>query len=90
MLPPTAIAEYLISVTSIKTMRSERIAGNFSRDRQLNEPRGECRRGGRRFGAGRKRGAGKWGEETVVIRVPKSRVEQVLAFLENSEPIEMI
>jgi hypothetical protein len=26
----------------------------------------------------------------VVIRVPKSRVEQVLAFLENSEPIEMI
>lgn len=91
MLPPTAIAEYLISVTSIKTMRSGKIAGNFSRDRQLNEPRGECRHGGRRFGAGRKRGCGKWGgEETVVMRIPKSRVEQVRAFLENSKSIEMI
>ncbi len=62
----------------------------FNRDRQLSDERGGCRRGGRRFGAGRKKGCGKWGEETVVMRVPKSRVEQVIALLENSKPIEMI
>ncbi len=91
MLPLTAITEYFISVTSIKTMRARRIAGNFSRDRQLNDSTGGCHRSGRRFGADRNRGCGKWGgEETVVMHIPKSRVEQVLAFLENSKPIEMI
>lgn len=90
MLTPTVISEYLISVTLIKTMRSGRIAGNFNRDRQLKDSRQGCRRGGYRFGAGRKRGCGKWGEETVVMRIPKSQVEQVKAFLKNSKPIEMI
>lgn len=97
MLPPVAIEEDLISVTSIKilrTMRAERIPGTFSRERQLHHEHehetGGCRRGGRRFGAGRKRGCGKWGEETVVMRIPKSQVELVKAFLENIKPIEMI
>lgn len=95
MLPPTIIEEHLISVTSIKTlktMRAGRIAGTFDRERQLNHEHetGGCRRGGRRFGAGRKRGCGKWGEETVVMRIPKSQVELVKAFLENIKPIEMI
>lgn len=62
----------------------------FNRDRRLSDERGACRRGGRRFGAGRKKGCGKWGEETVVMRIPKSQVEQVIALLENSKPIEMI
>lgn len=62
----------------------------FSRDRGFNDERGACRRGGRRFGAGRKKGCGKWGEETVVMRIPKSRVEEVIALLENSKPVEMI
>jgi hypothetical protein len=72
-------------------MKAGRIAGTFSRDRRLSEERGRCHhRGGRRFGAGRKKGCGKWGEETVVMRVPKSRVEEVIALLSNSKPIEMI
>lgn len=61
------------------------------RDRRFSDERGSSRhRGGRRLGAGRKKGCGKWGEETVVIRVPKSRVEQVMTFLESLKPIEMI
>jgi len=71
-------------------MKAGRIAGNFSRDRQLDNLTGGCRHGGRRFGAGRKKGCGKWEEETVVINIPSSGVEQVKAFLENSKPIEMI
>lgn len=71
-------------------MRAERIAGTFDQERQLNHETGRCRRGGRRFGAGRKRGCGKWGEETVVMRIPKSQVELVKALLENTKPIEMI
>lgn len=62
----------------------------FSRDRQLGDERGVCRRRGRRFGAGRNCGFDKWGEETVVIRVPKSQLEQVIALLENSKPIEIL
>ncbi len=61
----------------------------FNRDRRFSDERGVCRHGGRRFGAGRKKGCGKWGEETVVMRVPKSRVEQVIALL-KSQPIEMV
>jgi len=90
MLTPTVISEYLISVTLIKTMRAGRIARNFNRDRQLKDSSQGCRRGGYRFGAGRKRGCGKRGEETVVMRIPKSQVEQVKVFLDNSKPIEMI
>ncbi len=71
-------------------MKAGRIAGNFSRDRQLNDSTRGCRRGGRRFGAGRKKGCGRWGEETIVMRVPKSQVEQVKVFLESLKPIEMI
>lgn len=84
-----AIAEYLIIVTQIKTMRAGRIARNFERVNQVNARKG-CRRGGRRFGAGRKKGCGKWGEETAVMRVPKSQVEKVKAFLENLKSIEFI
>lgn len=61
-----------------------------NRDRQSLDERGPCHWGGRRFGAGRKRGFGKWGEETVVIRVPKSRVEEIMTLLEKAKPIEMI
>ncbi len=80
----------MISVTLIKIMKSGRIAGNFSWDRRLSDERGACHRGGHRFGAGRKKGCGKWGEETVVMRIPKSQVELVKALLENSQSIEMI
>lgn len=63
----------------------------FSRDRRMSDERGVCHRGGRRFGAGRKKGCGgKWGEEIVMMRIPKSQVEQVIALLKNSKPIEMI
>lgn len=40
------------------------------------------RRGGARPGAGRPRGQGRWGEPTVTLRVPASRVGQVRDFLE--------
>lgn len=93
MLPASAIAEYLISVTEIKTMktmRAGRIGGAWKREERLDRETGGCRRGGRRFGAGRKRGCGKWGEETVVMRIPKSQVELVRALLENTKSVEMI
>ncbi len=61
---------------------------NFNRKR-FSDKRGGCHPGGQRLGAGRKRGCGKWGEETVVMRIPKSRVEQVIALLE-SQSVEMI
>lgn len=41
-----------------------------------------ARRGGARPGAGRPRGQGRWGESTVTLRVPASRVGQVRDFLE--------
>lgn len=59
------------------------------RNRRSWDERGSFR-GGRRLGAGRKKGCGKWGEETVVIRIPKSRVEQVMAFLATLNSGEMI
>ena len=70
-------------------MKAGRIAGNFSQDRQLNDSRRGCR-GGRRFGAGRKKDCGRWGEETIIMRIPKSQIEQVKVFLETLKPIEMI
>lgn len=90
MLTPVAIADYLISVTSIKIMKVGRIVGNFSRDRQLDDSSRGCRRGGRRFRADTKKGCGKWVDQTVVMRIPKSQVEQVKVFLESLKPIEMI
>ena len=90
MLSLGAILDYLIIVTPIKFMKAARIAGTFNRERWMNNSSEECRRGGRRLGAGRKRGGGKWGEETVVMRIPKSKAELVKALLENSESIEMI
>lgn len=71
-------------------MKVGRIVGKFSRDRQLDDSSRGCRRGGRRFGAGRKKGCGKWGDQTVVMRIPKSQVEQVKVFLESLKPIETI
>lgn len=40
-------------------------------------------RGGRRPGAGRPLGSGKFGEPTIAIRVPQSEVEQVLASVQR-------
>ncbi|HEX2858824.1 MAG TPA: translesion error-prone DNA polymerase V autoproteolytic subunit [Alphaproteobacteria bacterium] len=42
-------------------------------------------RGGKRGGAGRKAGTGQYGEPTVVMRVPASRVEGVRAMLTNGD-----
>lgn len=39
--------------------------------------------GGRREGAGRKAGSGRWNEPTKVVRIPQSRVADVLGFLEG-------
>lgn len=41
-------------------------------------------RGGFRFGAGRPRGSGKYGETTVPRRVPVSRVAEFDAWIKNS------
>jgi hypothetical protein len=71
-------------------MKAGRIARNFDRAKQVSDSSRGCRRGGRRFGAGRKKGCGKWGEETVVMRVPKSQAQQVKAFLENIKSIEFV
>lgn len=71
-------------------MKAGRTAGIFSRGRRLHNEQEACHRGGRRFGAGRKKGCGQWGEETVVMRIPKSRVELVKALLNDSQPTEMI
>lgn len=71
-------------------MEAGRIARNFDRAKQVSDSSRGCRRGGRRFGTGRKKGCGKWGEETVVMRVPKSQAQKVKAFLESFGSIEMI
>jgi hypothetical protein len=42
-------------------------------------------RGGNRYCAGRPSGTGRYGEKTVVIRVPASRVEDVRRFLERDD-----
>ncbi len=71
-------------------MKAGRIARNFDRAKQASDSSRGCRRGGRRFGAGRKKGCGKWGEETVVMRVPKSQAQQVKAFLESLKSVEFV
>lgn len=43
------------------------------------------RHGGLRAGAGRKKGSGKFGEPTKVIRVPESKVERIQSWLEGRE-----
>jgi DNA polymerase V len=40
-------------------------------------------RGGKRSGAGRPKGSNVWGESTKALRVPESRVSDVMAFLEG-------
>lgn len=44
-------------------------------------------RGGKRGGAGRKAGSGQYGEPTVVMRVPASRVDNVRAMLTDTPPL---
>lgn len=41
-------------------------------------------RGGQRAGAGRPKGSNKWGETTKALRVPESRIPDVLDFLNNT------
>ena len=41
--------------------------------------------GGKRKGAGRKPGSGKWGEKTHPLRVPESKVHEVMALLEEHD-----
>lgn len=43
-------------------------------------------KGGNREGAGRPRGWGKFGIETKPIRIPSTRIEEVMAYLENTLP----
>jgi DNA polymerase V len=40
-------------------------------------------RGGKRPGAGRPKGTNLWGESTKALRIPESRVSEVIAFLEG-------
>lgn len=40
-------------------------------------------KGGKRVGSGRPKGTGKFGEETVAMRIPVSEVENVLRWVEN-------
>jgi hypothetical protein len=44
----------------------------------INDPK----RGGRRKGAGRLKGSGRYGKPTVAVRVPVSRAERILHFIE--------
>ena len=41
--------------------------------------------GGKRKGAGRPKGLGRYGESTKPIRIPVSRVEEVKAYLDSYE-----
>lgn len=43
-------------------------------------------RGGNRDGAGRPKGTNKWGEATKPLRIPLSKVDAVVDFLENASP----
>ncbi len=45
--------------------------------------------GGARKGAGRKKGSGKFGEDTKVIRVPESKVSVVKSWLSNQAEQEL-
>jgi hypothetical protein len=43
----------------------------------------EIKRGGRRIGAGRPKGSGRYGEPTVPVRGPKSKVRRALHIIEG-------
>lgn len=43
--------------------------------------------GGRRENAGRPKGQGKYGEDTKVVRIPLSRIDEVKAFLDAGSPV---
>lgn len=48
-------------------------------------------RGGKRAGSGRPKGGGKYdGEETGVMRIPRSRMEEVSAFLDDITPSTLL
>ena len=66
---------------------SRKFGGADRRNRWSNEPE-SCSRGGGRFDVGQKSGE-QWGEETVVVRVPRSRIAEVMALL-KSAPTELI
>lgn len=46
-----------------------------------------CPRGGAREGAGRRKGGGKYGEETRALRIPVSRIQDVLTLIGNTDPV---
>jgi len=50
-----------------------------------NKTRKQTNRGGVRAGAGRKKGSGKFGEPTKVMRVPESKVAQIQSWLERQK-----
>lgn len=41
------------------------------------------KRGGKREGAGRPKGTGKWGEPTKAIRLPESKIPQIMLYVER-------
>lgn len=43
-------------------------------------------RGGKREGAGRPEGTGPYGEKTIPMRIPESRVQEVREFLDKDRP----
>ena len=46
-------------------------------------------KGGKRIGAGRPKGGGKWGnEETKAVRLPKNRIKEVLVYLQESDKLD--
>lgn len=54
---------------------------DFDKDKQ--KPSQGKGRGGRRPGAGRPKGTGKWGEPTKAVRLPISKLDQILLFTER-------
>ena len=47
-------------------------------------------RGGKRKGAGRPRGSGKFGEETIAMRVPKSKEDTVKRLIQPDIPVSLL
>lgn len=44
-------------------------------------------RGGKRSGAGRPKGSGKFGEPTKAVRLPVSRIKQIMQFIERNSDV---
>lgn len=57
-------------------------------NQQVNDKFETCRRGEHRFGAGRQRKT--WEEDTILMRIPRSQVEEVIALLKQTKPTEML